>query len=184
VDTLRKIFVIHGRDLEVRECFVWLLQDLGLEVLEWESLVDSTGMTLPFLLDVIFAGISAAQAVLVILTPDDVTRLHPDLYDKYEPDYEMIRTMQPRPNVLIELGMALAARRERTIIVHFGHIRPIADLAGLNVIRFDGTNAMTALTKVVGRLKKAGCFVRESDYASRADSFDKLLAHARQVPGY
>ena len=89
--------------------------------------------------------------------------------------------MQPRPNVLIELGMALSAYRNRTIIVELGRLRRIADLDGLNVIRFDGSG--TAIGKLVERLKLAGCAVDDtgSDWRE-THRFHGLDSYTRQAP--
>jgi predicted nucleotide-binding protein len=176
-----KVFVIYGRDLAVRDSTLAMLTDFGLEVQGWEAIVRSTGSTLPFLLDVITRGISTSQAVVCVLTPDDITWLHPSLHDRHEFDYEVQPTMQARPNVLIELGIALGICRDRTVILHFGHLRPVADLAGLNVIRFDGTNAASAVQKIAERLTVSGCAVRPPGPACEY-SFNELAAHARR-PG-
>ncbi|MCF2436684.1 nucleotide-binding protein [Streptomyces thinghirensis] len=67
---------------------------------------------------------------------------------------------QPRPNVPIELGMVLMAYPRAHADVEVGGLRPIADIAGRNVIRFDGSG--TALGKIVERLKLAGCTVNDT----------------------
>ncbi len=81
--------------------------------------------------------------------------MHPD-----DPDDERLPTGQPRPNVLLELGMVLMAYPQRTVIVEVGALRRIADLAGRNVVRFNGTVA--AVRKIAGRLELAGCPVKDS----------------------
>ncbi|MFI0480906.1 CATRA conflict system CASPASE/TPR repeat-associated protein [Actinomadura sp. 9N215] len=157
VDVRRKVFVVHGRDETVRERMFDFLRALNLWPLDWELLVAATGSTAPFLGDVVQRAPADAQAAVVLMTPDDIVRLHPDLHGEREPGHETGPSGQARPNVLIELGMVLMAYPERTIIVHFGDLRPIADLAGRNYIRFDGSSA--AAGKLVERLKLAGCAV-------------------------
>ncbi|MER6681029.1 nucleotide-binding protein [Streptomyces olivaceoviridis] len=159
-DRRRNVFVVHGRDEEVRLRMFDLLRLLDLRPLEWEALVNATGKTAPFLGEVVAGAPELAQAALVLLTPDDVAQLHPDLRGRNEPPYEIEPTGQPRPNVLIELGMVLMAYPERTLMVEVGELRPIADIAGRNVIRFDGTE--TALRKIAERLKLAGCAVDDT----------------------
>ncbi|MFJ8104863.1 TIR domain-containing protein [Streptomyces sp. NPDC096132] len=159
-DRSRNVFVVHGRDEEVRVKMFDLLRLLDLRPLEWEDLVRATGKTAPFLGEVVAAAPAQAQAALVLLTPDDVVQLHPDLRGANEPPYETEPTGQPRPNVLIELGMVLMAYPERTLMVEVGALRPVSDIAGMNVIRFDGSE--TALSKIVQRLKLAGCKVDDT----------------------
>jgi len=119
--------------------------------------VAATSHAVPFLGDVLSLAPAQTQAALVLLTPDDVVALHPALHRPHEPYYETHETCQPRPNVLIELGMVLMAYPERTVIVQAGAIRPIADIAGRNVIEFDGSEG--AVWKIAERLKVAGCAV-------------------------
>ena len=159
-DRARSVFVVHGRDDQVRREMFELLRRLDLRPKEWEDLVRATGHASPFLGDVVAGAPAQAQAALVLLTPDDVVSLHRDLRGHDEPEYETRSVCQPRPNVLIELGMVLMAYPERTLIVEVGSLRPIADIAGRNVIRFDGSG--TALGKIVERLKLAGCTVNDT----------------------
>jgi predicted nucleotide-binding protein len=132
----------------------------------------------PFLGELVAEAPALAQAALVLLTPDDVVRLHSDLWQADDPAYEGEPTGQPRPNVLIELGMVLMAYPERTLIVEMGRLRPISDLGGRNVIRFDGS--ATALGKIVERLKLAGCQVNDtgSDWR-RTAPYRRLAAYSR-----
>jgi predicted nucleotide-binding protein len=159
-DRARSVFVVHGRDEEVRREMFALLRRLDLRPLEWEDLVKATGQTAPFLGEVVAGAPAQAQASLVLLTPDDIAKLHPQLLGENEPADETRLTGQPRQNVLIELGMVLMAYPERTVIVEVGALRHVADTAGRNVIRFDGSE--TALGKIVERLKQAGCPVNDT----------------------
>ncbi|GGS66607.1 TIR domain-containing protein [Streptomyces cinerochromogenes] len=159
-DRRRNVFVVHGRDEEVRVKMFDLLRLLDLHPLEWEDLVRATGKTAPFLGEVVAKAPDQAQAALVLLTPDDLVQLHPELRGPTEPPYETEPTGQPRPNVLIELGMVLMAYPERTLMVEVGALRPIADIAGRNVIKFDGSE--TALRKIAQRLRLAGCTVDDT----------------------
>jgi hypothetical protein len=77
--------------------------------------------------------------------------------------HERAQAAQARPNVLFELGLALMAYPERTIVVEVGQMRPVGDLGGLNVIRFDGSAVV--IRKVLDRLKQAGCPVDDTGAA-------------------
>ena len=155
VDVAKRVFVVYGRDSTLASRFFDLLYAVGLQPLEWERLVRPTGTTAPYLGEVVRMAPHLAQANLVLLSPDDIVKLHPDLFQQNDHPYERARAGQARPNVLFELGLAYMAYPERTIIVEIGQLRPIADLAGLNVIRFDGS--AIAVKKVISRLTQAGC---------------------------
>ncbi|KUO14089.1 TIR domain-containing protein [Streptomyces sp. DSM 15324] len=181
-DVSRNVFVVHGRDEEVRMKMFDLLRLLDLRPLEWEDLVRATGQTAPFLGEVVAGAPARAQAALVLLTPDDVVQLHPALRGPVEPPYETEPICQPRPNVLIELGMVLMAYPERTLIVEIGELRPVSDIGGRNVIRFDGSAA--ALGKIVERLKGAGCRVNDTGSDWRQTwPYSRLAAYGRTGRG-
>lgn len=177
-EATRRVFVVHGRDGELATSFFDLLYAVGLEPLEWERLVRPMGTTTPYLGDVVRTAPRLAQATLVLLSPDDIVELHPDLVQDNDHAHERVRSGQARPNVLFELGLAFMAYPERTIIVEVGLMRPIADLAGLNVIRFDGS--AIAVKKILDRLDLAGCPVQTSG-ASWLDPgrFAHLAAYRR-----
>ncbi|MFF4319631.1 CATRA conflict system CASPASE/TPR repeat-associated protein [Streptomyces sp. NPDC001568] len=156
-ETRRNVFVVHGRESVVRAGMFAFLRSLGLNPLEWESVVESTGGGSPFLGEVVAQGIRRAAAVVVLLTPEDVVQLHPGLCDPGDPPEETSIGMQARPNVLLELGMALAHAPERTVIVRVGAHRPIADLAGRNFIQLADTAACRR--KIAQRLRVAGALV-------------------------
>jgi predicted nucleotide-binding protein len=159
-DRTRNVFVIHGRDEQVRGAIFTLLRRLDLHPQEWEDLVANTGATAPYLGQVLAEAPDRAQAAMVLMTPDDLVMLHPELHGPREHSYEVEAKCQPRPNVLIELGMVLMAYPERTLIVVVGELRPIADLDGRNVIHFDGSP--NSVGKIVERLKLAGCTVNDT----------------------
>lgn len=159
-DRRRNVFVVHGRDEQAADAVFELLRTLDLVPLEWERIVAATHHAVPFLGDVVHRATEQAQAAVVLLTPDDVVSLHRNLHEPDEPSHETHETCQPRPNVLIELGMVLAAYPERTVIAQAGAIRPIADIAGRNFVRIDGSQK--ALWKLAERLKVAGCAVDDS----------------------
>ena len=129
-DVSRRVFVVHGRDELLNGRFFDLLRSVGLEPLEWEALVDASGSTAPYLGQVIARASHLAQATLVLLTPDEISELHPDLYSPGDLPFERARGGQPRPNVYFELGSVLMAFPERTIVVEIGQLRPVADSGG------------------------------------------------------
>jgi predicted nucleotide-binding protein len=182
-DRSRNVFVVYGRDEQARQAVFGLLRQLDLRPLEWEPLVrgGKAGGT-PFLGQVVADAPSRAQAAVVVLTPDDTVMLHPELRNAHEDRFERYPALQPRPNVLLELGIVLAVYPENTIILEFGELRPIADLAGRNVIRFlQGVSVAETVRKVAGRLDEAGCTVNDSgtDWLG-SKSFTNMKAYRRK----
>jgi predicted nucleotide-binding protein len=178
-DITRNVFVVHGRDGQAAEALFGFLEALGLHPLGWETLVAATRTASPYLRDVIVQGIAMAQAAVVLMTPDDAVWLHADLREPDDDDQEALPAMQARPNVILELGMALATYADRTIVLVAGKHRPMADLGGLNYVRL--TNGDQCLDKIRRRLLTAGCQVSEETANWRARAwFSDLAAYDRR----
>jgi predicted nucleotide-binding protein len=174
------VFVVHGRDLEAKNALWAFLKAIGLHPLDWEEdLVALTGQGTPYVGQVLDAAFRHAQAVVVLVTPDDIVKLHPDLIEVGEDPFELEMTGQPRPNVLLEAGMALGFNPTRTILVEIGRRRPISDLGGRHTIRLATESTLRGLAR---RLEAAGCSVDRTIDASwsNPDRFSKLGAHSRQ----
>ena len=169
------VFVVYGRDRPARGAMFDFLRSLSLRPLEWSQAVALTASAAPFVGDVLTTAFEAAQAVVVLMTPDDVAQLQPHLIADDDPDYEKQPTGQPRPNVLFEAGMALGLHPERTVIVEFGKLRPFSDIGGRHVVRFDGSAAARQALSV--RLEAAGCDVdrKGTDWLS-AGTFEAFQA--------
>lgn len=182
IDISRNVFVVSGRDSETTQFFSQILRRMGLNLLEWETLVASIGKgESRSVIDVLRRTPEIAQATLVLLTPDDVVQLHPELQHPNDPDFEKSLALQARPNVLLELGMVLMAYAERAIVVEVGALRPISDLVGLNTLRFDGS--VRAVVKLVQMLRAAGCAVDDRDSSLHDCALLGELAIYRRRPG-
>jgi hypothetical protein len=172
------VFVVHGRDNAAKQAMWEFLIDLGLHPLDWEDdLVAHTGQGTPFVGEILDTAFARAQAVVVLLTPDDTVRLHPDLVRPGEHSYETEQSCQPRPNVLFEAGMAFGYCPSRTILVDIGRLRPVTDLGGRHTVRLGTDETLRALAR---RLETAGCLIdRSGDAWLDVTRFSELDAHRR-----
>ena len=152
----REIAVVHGRDIEVTNAVFGFLRALDLHPREWEELLSKAPDATPYTGALIEKLFEDVQAVVVIFTPDDETRLHPDLHGTKEETYETRFMCQARPNVLFEAGRAFGLYPNRTVLVEVGELRPISDLIGRNTVRLGSEKAIQSFTN---RLKAAGCAV-------------------------
>lgn len=173
------VFVVYGRNDAARAAMFDFLTALGLEPLTWEKLLATTGEAAPFVGEVLAAGFRVAQAVVVLLTPDDEARLRPSLQGPRDPSYEKELTPQARPNVLFEAGMALVSHRKQTVLVELGQLRPFSDVAGRHTIRMnDSAEQRQALAS---RLRTAGCPVDLSGNWRQAGNFALALEAAADI---
>lgn len=178
-DIRRNVFVVYGRDEPARRAVFEFLRAIGLRPLEWETVVRKTGKAAPSLSEAVRTGLAMARAVVVLMTPEDVVHLHPELHEPREAAAETADALQARPNVLLELGMALAAHPNGTLVLMVGDHRPVTDLGGINFIRISDTPHCRR--KIAGRLQQAGCLVDDSgqDWLS-AGNFAGLAALSRR----
>lgn len=149
------VFVVHGRNLRLRDAMFMFLRTIGLKPLEWNVAVKSTQKTAPYVGEILDSAFSRAQAVLILLTPDDEARLLPKFHHAGDPPHEKSLTPQARPNVIFEAGMALGRFPERTVLVEVGTLRPFSDVAGRHVIRLN--NSSQRRQELAERLETAGC---------------------------
>lgn len=167
-DRARKVFVVHGRNREARVAMFTFLRAIGLEPIEWSEAVRLTGEASPYIGSVLDAAFDAAQAIVVLLTPDDVAYLRSE-YASGDDDPETTPLAQARPNVLFEAGMAMGRSPKRTVLVELGQLRPFSDVVGRHAVRINGS--VERRKELAQRLETAGCAVNLTgeDWLSAGD---------------
>jgi len=151
-DRRNTVMVVYGRDEDTRLDMFGFLRSLHLLPIEWNDAVKRTGKASPYVGEILRTAFSMAQAFLVLMTPDEQAGLRPELR-KTSRDADV--AFQPRPNVILEAGMALASDEARTILVSTGQLRGMSDLDGRHLVRLD--NSPERRNDLVQRLKVAGC---------------------------
>jgi predicted nucleotide-binding protein len=153
----RNVFVIHGRNSSIRDSMFDFLRAVGLRPLEWSTIVSALGEGSPYIGDIINRGFEMAQVTVALMTPDELATLQDSYKQPSDAAYEVTQIPRVRPNVTLEIGMALARDPNRTILVQVGEVAPISDLAGRHTIRLN--NSAERRNALVQRLIQAGCEV-------------------------
>jgi predicted nucleotide-binding protein len=153
----RKVFVVHGRNEKLRRDIFSFLRALHLHPIEWTEAISLTGTASPYIGEVLDAAFSEAQAIVVLLSPDDEVRLTQKLWSAGELDLERNYRLQPRANVIFEAGLALGRKPERTLILQVGEVKSFSDILGRHVLRL--TNEPDKRIEFASRLEQAGCAV-------------------------
>ncbi|GAB4602018.1 hypothetical protein MOKP20_33200 [Mycobacterium avium subsp. hominissuis] len=91
----KKVFVVHGRNLTARNSMFVFLRAIGLEPIEFSTAISATGSASPYIGQALDAAFDMAQAVVILLTPDDIAYLRPE-YASGDDDPERLPT--PRPD--------------------------------------------------------------------------------------
>lgn len=173
-DKSRKVFVVHGRNISARDAMYTFLRSIDLSPLEWGEGVNATAEGTPYVGGVVKKLFAIAQAVVVILSPDQISFLR-DSYAGAD-DLDKRLSLLPRPNVILEAGLSMGLMPDRTIIIDLGEIGEISDLGGLHRIRLDDTTAKRQ--ELLDRLETAGCAVNikgKNDWQT-AGNFDAARA--------
>jgi predicted nucleotide-binding protein with TIR-like domain len=149
----RTVFVVHGRNLPVRDAMFGFLRALGLKPIEWDMAVGLTGKASPYIGEVLDAAFEHAQAVVVLMTPDEVAYLDKQ-WASGDHDEQTDPAPQARPNVLFEAGMALGRNPDHTILVEVGTVRPFSDIGGRHALRL--SNDPASRQSLATRLRNTG----------------------------
>jgi Predicted nucleotide-binding protein containing TIR-like domain len=152
----RKVFVVHGRNKAARVAMFTFLRAIGLSPIEWSQALAMSGQASPYIGDVLDAALEAAQAVVVLLTPDEIASLRAEYADGDE-DPDATPSAQARPNVLFEAGLALGRAPKRTVLAELGKVRRFSDIAGRHVVRIG--DSVASRQEIAARLRTAGCAV-------------------------
>src|SRR5208282_4698692 len=153
----KKVWVVHGRNEKLRMDLFQFLRAIGLSPLEFSEAIKLTGETSPYIGQILDAAFKNAQAVIVLLSPDDEARLRGKFQTERDSTTEKELTPQPRQNVLFEAGLSFGFMPKRTILVKVGELRPFSDIYGRHEVRL--ANDSTKRQELVNRLIMAGCQV-------------------------
>lgn len=152
----RNVFVVHGRNNNLRQAMFAFLRAINLNPIEWSEAVSQTGAGAPYIGEILNVAFSQAKAIVVLFTPDEIAYLQP-VYGSGQDDPDTHPAPQARPNVLFEAGMAFGRNPKHTILVEVGDMRPFSDVTGRHVIRM--TNEIAKRQELATRLTTAGCHV-------------------------
>src|SRR5258708_28303993 len=152
---LTKVWIIPGRDERLRNGLFQFLRCIGLQPLEFLEARKLTRQPTPYIGEILEAAFEHAQAVVVLLTPDDEGRLRPVFQSAKDSDDDKRLTSQARLNVIFEAVMAFVTHPKQTILVQIGEVRPFSDVYGRHIVHLD--NSTHTRQELASRLEDAGC---------------------------
>lgn len=155
----QRVFIVHGRNYALVEAVSTILRSMGLETLDFSEVRLAESFRGRYIGEVLDHAFDIAQAVVVIVSGEEMAKLSARFALPH--DFPLKAQLQPRPNVLIEIGMALRSHAERVVLLEFPPLRDISDLAGLVTLKFNRDEAKFQ-TELSARLRQAGCVVSAS----------------------
>jgi predicted nucleotide-binding protein len=151
------IFVVHGRDEALRKSMFDFVRAIGLNPKEWDHVLREARGNNPYIGNVLDEVMEQAQAVVVMLTPDDLVQLKEQFVGRDERNTEGRQQGQARPNVLFEAGLAMGRHPEKTVLVQVGRVKPFSDVGGRHILR--SIESTESRHDLANRLEKIGCDV-------------------------
>jgi predicted nucleotide-binding protein len=161
----RYVFVVRGRDKAAYDALASLLYALDLRIVTWDDAARGAGGGTPHTLDIVRAGIEMANAVIVLMTPDDLGQVKPEFHSLRDDPREATPSGQARQNVIFEAGWAMALNQSGVVLVRVGDVRQLSDVDGLNYVRLTGD--LSSRRQLVGRLRACGLAVDDTGEAWR-----------------
>ena len=172
----RKVFVVHGRNMEARDALFEFLRAINLDPIEWGEAIHLTGEGAPYIGQAIDEGFRKAYAAVVLLTGDDVGRVGQFYVKDSDNQEDKSQTPQARLNVIFEAGIGFGKFPARTILVQLGKSRSLSDTAGRHIIHLN--DSVSSRQALADRLKTAGCDVR-TEYKTDWHTVGKFMAAMR-----
>ena len=86
----------------------------------------------PYVNDAVGKIMEQAQAIVVMLSPDDEAKLKDQFVGKSERQTEGKLRGQARPNVIFETGIAVGTHHRKTVMVRVGEVKPFTDIGGMH----------------------------------------------------
>ena len=166
------VFVVHGRDTKLRDAMYEFLGALGLKPQEWGHAIRAARRkgANPFVNDAVTKIMEQAQAIVVLLSPDDEAKLKDQFVAKHERQSEGRLRGQARPNVIFETGIAIGTHHRKAVMVRVGDVKPFTDVEGMHIPRLSGDDR--SRHDLANRLEDLGCRInRDGDHWLRAGDF-------------
>ncbi len=176
------VFVVHGRDGKLRDAMYELLGALGLKAQEWGHAIRAArgkGGN-PYVNDAVSKIMEQAQAIVVLLSPDDEAQLKAQFVSKNERTTEGKLRGQARPNVIFETGIAIGTHHKKTVMVQVGNVKPFTDIGGMHIPHLSGDDK--SRHEFANRLADLGCKIdRSGDHWLRAGDFTPTTPKVRKT---
>ncbi len=167
------VFVVHGRDGKLRDAMYEFLGALGLKAQEWGHAIRAArgkGGN-PYVNDAVTKIMEQAQAIVIMLSPDDDAKLKDQFVTKQERSTEGKLRGQARPNVIFETGIAIGTHHKKTVMVRVGDVKPFTDIGGMHIPHLSGDDK--SRHDFANRLKDVGCKIdRDGNHWLRAGDFE------------
>jgi len=164
------VFIVSGRCRAARDAIVRILSGAGLKVVDFPEAKDDAGTGMTIVDYIVERAHQSANAVLVLMTPDEIAFLRRELSSPGDRPEERGPIKQSRPNVIDELGRSMSSRRNKTVLVSMGDIRIPSNEAGYFVERFDGSEDKRK-DLLLALEKRCGCTVNWRGPWNECDPF-------------
>jgi predicted nucleotide-binding protein len=157
-DPKKRVFVVHGRNISAYKALHAYLKALGLTAFNYVDELETVAGAAPFVRDVVVSGLKKAQAIVVLLTPEEHATLLPRWLARRDEIHPANKErLQARPNVIFEAGGARGLHPGRAVLLALGpEVELFSDMLGVHVHRIERDSPAVRKT-LAAVLRKAGC---------------------------
>lgn len=131
----RNVAVIYGRDLAAYDCSMEAVRATGLIPYDFEQAKKSLETGHEYVHEIVGQLLQNAAVALVVFTPDERATLEIQLQSADDSPESKTR-LQPRPNVLLEFGLAVGVLQRNVVLLEFGKVGMPSDIHGIHPIRW------------------------------------------------
>lgn len=178
-----EVFVIHGRNIKIRDSMYKFLRALGLKPVTFEEAKSRTGLGSPTIMEILNKAINENMIILSLYTPDDIAFMNPYFHKDRDSEIEKRPVGQARQNVIFETGLALARNREKTILVFFGEVKKYSDMSWIHYLQFIDTPEIREQLK--DQLESLGCSIKTDPKYLEVGDFEiefEIIANLPSTP--
>jgi Predicted nucleotide-binding protein containing TIR -like domain len=161
-EIIEQVFLIHGRNTELNQYVLDVLEEIGVKTLTWEQAATGVRGLSPFTLDIVKHALKTSKVVLALMTPDEIVKLktlHQE--DKDKVDGKIVE--QARPNVIFEIGlmMGLADTDQKIHVISYDQCGSFTDMAGIHYIQFNSSQKDKFLDNLINNLMEDGLIKKD-----------------------
>ena len=176
----QSVYIVEGKNGKETKRIEELLQNtFGLHCLTKQDVAGSTGGS-SFIGDILNVAFEKAQAVIVLLTPEENVRLRQKFWRTNEDVLETEFHPQPTQEQIFEAGYAFGKFPQRTILIRTGEIRPMSDIVGRFILSKE--EVTPPAIQLRDNLLQAGCIIKDipAEFTDQEDTDEKITSRSNK----
>jgi Predicted nucleotide-binding protein containing TIR-like domain len=166
-DQSKRVLIIYSQNEAARIEISEFLKGANLIPVEWKQIEIHLEKSGPSIDEVLSVAFDKVQAVMVVLTGDDLVEPGREFVDERNPGRVKAARFQPVPDLLFKAGVAFGMKSTRTVLVALGKVRPLHSLLERHLIRL--TDSYEDRKEVITKLQQAHCLITGYEWSVKGN---------------